>query len=115
VDHEIEINHLEPRADFRFELKLSKARPRLGERIQISVVPKEKSITPLVRLYLPGCLALLKGGANAQTAHLPVTQSELVVEAIAVRRGHGKLCATVHDMYDADKVGTMPGIDVQVE
>jgi len=114
VDHEMEINHLEPRAGFRFELKLSKTKPRLGERIQITVVPKERSIAPLVRLYLPGCLALLKGGANAQTAHLPVTQDQLVVEAIAVRAGRGKLYATVHDMYDAEKVGTLPGLDVQV-
>jgi hypothetical protein len=115
ADHEMEINHLEPRADFRFELKLSRTKPGLGERIQVSVVPKEKSIAPLVRLYLPGCLALLKGGANAQTAHLPVTQNELVIDAIAVRRGRGKLYATVHDMYDAEKIGTLPGMDVQVE
>jgi hypothetical protein len=115
ADRKIEINHLAPRADFRFELRLSKTRPRLGERIQIVVTPKESSIAPLVRLYLPGCLALLKGGANAQTAHLPVTADTVVVEAIAVRAGRGKLFATVHDMYDAEKVGTLPGIDVQVE
>jgi hypothetical protein len=115
VDHEMEINHLEPRADFRFELRLTKMAPRLGERIQIIILPKEKSIAPLARLYLPGCLALLKGGANAQTAHLPVTQNELVVDAIAVRPGRGKLYATVHDMYDAGKVGTLPGTDVHVE
>ncbi|HNS51973.1 MAG TPA: hypothetical protein PKO09_12425 [Anaerolineae bacterium] len=115
VDRQIEVDHLEPRAGLRFELELSKTRPRLGERIQVKVVPKQESIAPLVRLYLPGCLALLQGGANAQTAHLPVTHQELAVEAIAVRPGHGKLFATVHDMYDADKVGTLPGIDVTVE
>jgi len=115
TDQEIEIDHLEPRADFRFELGLSKLRPRLGERIQVKVVLKETSIAPLVRLYLPGCLAFLQGGANAQTAHLPITQKELVVDAIAVRPGRGKLFATVHDMYDAGKVGTLPGIDLQVE
>lgn len=115
TDQEIEVDHLEPRADFRFELRLSKLNPRLGERIQIRVTPKETSIAPLVRLYLPGCLALLVGGANAQTTHVPITQQELVVEAIAVRSGRGKLFATVHDMYDAGKIGTLPGIDVQVE
>jgi hypothetical protein len=115
IDRKIEIDHLEPRADLRFELELSSTRPRLGERIQIKVVPKQESIAPLVRLYLPGNLAFLQGGANAQTAHLPITRRELVVEAIAVRPGRGKLFATVHDMYDADKVGTLPGIDVQVE
>lgn len=115
VDEEIEINHLEPRADFRFGVKPSKKRLKLGERIQIRVTPKESSIAPLVRLYLPGCLALLKGGANAQTAHLPVEQDQLVVDAVAVRAGQGKLYVTVHDMYDADKIGTAPGIQIQVK
>ncbi len=114
VDERIEINHLEPRADFRFGVKPSKKRLKLGERIQIKVTPKESSIAPLVRLYLPGCLALLKGGANAQTAHLPVERDELVVDAVAVRSGRGKLYVTVHDMYDADKVGTAPGIEIRV-
>jgi hypothetical protein len=114
VDEQMEINHLEPRADFRFGVKPSKKRLKLGERIQITVTPKESSIAPLVRLYLPGCLALLKGGANAQTAHLPVERDELVVDAVAVRPGRGKLYVTVHDMYDADKIGTAPGIEIQV-
>jgi hypothetical protein len=115
VDRTIEINHLEPRSDFRFALEPSKTRLRLGERIQISVTPKEPSIAPLVRLYLPGCLALLKGGANAQTAHLPVEREALTVDAVGVRPGKGRLYASVHDMYDADKVGTAPGIEIRVE
>jgi hypothetical protein len=115
VDEQIELNHLEPRADFRFGVKPSKKQLRLGERIQITVTPKESSIAPLVRLYLPGCLALLKGGANAQTAHLPIEQDELTIDAVAVRPGHGKLYVTVHDMYDADKIGTAPGIQIQVK
>jgi hypothetical protein len=115
VDEQIEIDHLVPRADFRFGVQPGKQRLKLGERIQITITPRESSIAPLARLYLPGCLALLKGGANAQTAHLPLERDELVVDAVAVRRGRGKLYVTVHDMYDADKVGTAPGIDIQVE
>jgi hypothetical protein len=115
VDKQIEIDHLEPRADFRFAVQPSRKRLKLGERIQITVTPKESSIAPLARLYLPGCLALLKGGANAQTAHLPVERDDLVVDAVAVRSGQGKLYVTVHDMYDADKVGTAPGIEIHVE
>ena len=114
VDEQIEIDHLAPRADFRFRVRPSKKRLKLGERIQIRVTPRESTIAPLVRLYLPGCLALLKGGANAQTAHLPVEQDELVVDAVAVRPGRGKLYVTVHDMYDADKIGTAPGIEIRV-
>lgn len=114
VDEEIEINHLEPRADFQFAVKPSKTSLRVGERMQITVTPKEETIAPLVRLFLPGNLALLKGGANAQTAHLPVEQKELTVDAIAVRPGRAKLFVSVHDMYDAEKVGTIPGIEVSV-
>jgi hypothetical protein len=114
VDERIEIDHLAPRADFKFGVRPSKKRLKLGERIQITVTPKESTIAPLVRLYLPGCLALLKGGATAQTAHLPVERDELVVDAVAVRSGRGKLYVTVHDMYDADKIGTAPGIEIRV-
>lgn len=114
VDEQIEINHLEPRAEFQFKVKVSKKKPRLGERVQITVTPQETSIAPLVRLYLPGCLAWLRGGANAQTAHLPIEGDKLTVEAVAVRPGRGRLYVVVHDMYDADKVGTVPGIEIRI-
>lgn len=114
VDEEIEIDHLEPRADFQFAVKPSKTKLQVGERIQITVTPKEKTIAPLVRLFLPGTLALLKGGANAQTAHLPIEGRELTVDAVAVRSGRAKLYVSVHDMYDAEKVGTIPGIEIRV-
>jgi tetratricopeptide (TPR) repeat protein len=59
LDEEIEINHLEPRADFQFSVKPSKTRLAVGERIQITVTPKEQTIAPLVRLFLPqGCSVL---------------------------------------------------------
>jgi hypothetical protein len=115
LDEEIEINHLEPRADFQFSVKPSKTRPAVGERIQITVTPKEQTIAPLVRLFLPGNLALLKGGANAQTAYLPIERNELTVDAVAVRPGQGKLYVSVHDMYDAGKIGTAPGIEISVQ
>jgi hypothetical protein len=37
-----------------------------------------------------------------------------VVDAIAVRPGRGRLYVSVHDMYDADKFGTAPGIEINV-
>jgi hypothetical protein len=114
VDEEIEINHLEPRAEFQFAVKPTKTSLHVGERIQITITPKEETIAPLARLFLPGNLALLKGGANAQTAHLPVERDELTVDAVAVRPGRGKLYVSVHDMYDAQKVGTIPGIEISV-
>ncbi len=115
VDSEIEINHLEPRADFQFAVKPTKTSLRVGERMQITVTPKEQTLAPLARLFLPGNLALLKGGANAQTAYLPIEQKELTVDVVAVRPGRGQLHASVHDMYDAEKVGTIPGITISVQ
>lgn len=115
VDEQIEIDHLQPRSEFRFQVRVGKKRLRLGERVQITIAPQEASIAPLARLYLPGCLAWLRGGANAQTAHLPIERDELVVEAVAVRPGRGRLYVAVHDMYDADKVGTVPGVEIRVK
>ncbi len=114
-DEEVEINHLEPRADFQFSVKPEKTKLKLGERTQIHVTPKEETIAPLVRLFLPGNLAFLKGGANAQTAYLPIEQKEVTVDVVAVRPGTGKLYISVHDMYDAAKVGTIPGITIKVK
>jgi hypothetical protein len=114
LDEEIEIDHLQPRADFQFAVKPSKTSLAVGERIQITITPKEKTIAPLVRIFLPGTMALLKGGANAQTAYLPIERSELTVDAVAVRPGRGRLYVSVHDMYDAAKVGTIPGIEMRV-
>ncbi len=114
VDEEVEINHLTPRADFQFAVKPSQTKLKVGERLQITVAPKEQTIAPLARLFLPGNLALLKGGANAQTAYLPIERQELTVDAIAVRPGRGKLYVSVHDMYDVEKVGTIPGIEISV-
>ncbi|HLB50284.1 MAG TPA: hypothetical protein VJL59_24950 [Anaerolineales bacterium] len=111
----IEINHLEPRADFEFAVKPSKTKLAVGERIQITITPREETIAPLARLFLPGNLALLKGGANAQTAYLAVERAELTVDAVAVRAGRGKLFVSVHDMYDAEKVGAAPGIEITVK
>jgi hypothetical protein len=114
VDEAREINYLEPAENFRFDVGLSRKDLRLGERVLIRVTPRETSIAPLVRLYLPGCLAWIKGGANAQTAHLPVERESLEVEAVAVRPGRGQLHVAVHDMYDADKVGVVPGLEIKV-
>lgn len=114
VDREIALNHLEPRADFQFSLEPSKTDLKIGERIQLTITPNEKTIAPLARIFLPGNLALLKAGANAQTAYVPIERDKLVVDVIAVRSGVGKLHVSVHDMYDGDKVGTLPGVEVSV-
>lgn len=114
VDKEQEVNYLEPRSGFAFDVSLGKRGLSLGERTQVHLRLRASSLAPLARVYLPPNLALLKGGANAQEAHLPVIGPELVIDVVAVRRGKGKLYVSVHDMYDSDKIGTAPGLKVSV-
>lgn len=123
VDEEIVIDHLTPRDAFRFQVEVEPRRLNLGGRAQVRIRLEEESICPLARVYLPGCLAWLKGGVNAQTAHLPVGVSgqfvwrdarRLDLDVVAVRRGQGQLRVVVHDLYDADKVGTAPGVEIVV-
>lgn len=124
MDEEIVIDHLAPRRNFRFTLRVDPTHLKLGERARVKILLQEESLCPLARIYLPGCLALLKGGANAQTAHLPVgvdglsftrNARELDVEAVAVRKGSGRVRVAVHDLYDADKIGTGPVVEVTVQ
>jgi hypothetical protein len=115
VDTETEIDYLEPRANFLFDLSLGRTRLSLGERTRLVVSLRESARCPLARIYLPPNLALLKGGANAQEAHLPVINSEVAIDVVAVRKGRASLHVTVHDLYDAEKVGTAPGLVVVVE
>ena len=122
VDEEIVIDRLTPRHDLDFELDINLRKLKLGERTQLRITLNEDSICPLAWVYLSGCLALLKGGANAQTAHMPVgvdglywrQARRLELDAVAVRRGRGKLYVSVHDLYDADKVGTAEGVEIWV-
>lgn len=123
VDEEVVIDHLAPAANFAFSVSVEPQALKLGQRAQVTVRLQEDSICPLARLYLPGCLALLKAGANAQTAHLPVGVDGLIfrgnsrllqVDAVAVRKGQGQVRVAVHDLYDAQKIGVAPGVPVQV-
>ncbi len=123
VDEEREIDWLAPRKDFAFKLDVKPTKAKLGERVKVTITLKEDSICPLARIWLPGPLALLRAGANAQTACLPVGVSgyrwvgkgHLEVEAVAVRRGRGAVRVAVHDLYDAEKIGVASPIDVRVD
>ena len=112
IDEENEIDYLSPRSDFDGELNIERTSLKLGEKVNLSVTPKEDSIAPLVRLYLPGNVASLQGGAALQTLYLPIMNKSLNVEIYGIRKGKGKLRAVLHDMYDSEKVGVLPGLTI---
>ncbi len=114
IDEENEIDYLSPRSDFDGELNIERTSLKLGEKVNLSVIPKEDCIAPLVRLYLPGNVASLQGGAGLQMLYLPIKNKSLNVEIYGIRKGKGKLRAVLHDMYDSEKVGVLPGLTINV-
>lgn len=121
VDEDKYIDYTEISSNFQFEVKVQKysgdisTQFALGERLQIIVTPKEQTIAPLCKVYLPACLAFLKGGASAQTIYEPIKNNNLVIDAIATRKGKCGLYVLMHDMYDSDKIGVAPRIEIKVK
>lgn len=114
IDEENEVDYLSPRSDFDGELNIERTSLKLGEKINLSITPKETCLAPLVRFYLPGNVASLKGGAGLQMLYLPIRDKVLNIEIYGVRKGKGKLRAVLHDMYDSEKVGVLPGLTINV-
>ncbi|MBI5365946.1 MAG: hypothetical protein HZA54_02820 [Planctomycetes bacterium] len=114
ADREAEFDYLAAEPAFRFRVTATPAQVERGRRVEIRVIPGEAGIAPVCRLYLPGTLALLRGGANAQTVDEPLTGGEVRVEAVAVRRGRGDVRAVLYDMYDVDRIGSAVGVPTHV-
>ena len=114
IDEESEVDYLSPRSDFEGELKIERTSLKLGEKVNLSIQTLEDSIAPLVRIYLPGNLASLKGGTGIQKMYLPVRESPFSLELYGIRRGKGKLRVVLHDMYNEEKVGVLPGLTIRV-
>lgn len=125
IDREIEVDYLKPQDNFRFKLETSNSKVKLGDRVTITITAQEETLCPVARVFLPGNLALIEGGANAQTAYRPIKQTggrgmffsshgQLTLEAVAVRRGSGGLNVMVHDLYDAEKIGTAKPLQIVV-
>lgn len=108
ADREEEIDFLKPADNFRAELRISRQELEQGEKGMLEIIPREESIAPLVRIYLPGNIAPLIGGAAAQKLYLPLKGGSLKLEFYAIRRGKGAIHSVIHDMYDAEKVGVLP-------
>jgi hypothetical protein len=118
VDREVEVNYLDVEPAFPFELEVRRGGNgaiKLGDRFDVVVKPRQESRCPIARVYLPGMLAFLEGGANAQLLVKPVLGQELVLPAVAVRKGSGSIYAVLSDMYDSRKVGTIPAMPLSVE
>lgn len=114
VDEERTIDWLASASSFAFDVDVRPTAPKLGDRVSIRVKLREESLCPLARVYLPGCLAWVRGGANAQSAYVPVIDRALELEAVAVRPGRGAVRTAVHDLYDAAKIGTARAVEVRV-
>lgn len=114
IDSKKEIDHLIPRSDFEGEVNIERTSLSPGEKTKLSVVPMENSLAPLARIYLPGNLAEVSSGAGVQQMYLPIKGKRLILEVYGVRKGEGELRVVLHDMYDPDKVGVLPGIKVTV-
>lgn len=114
IDKEQEVDYLSPRADFSGEVKIERTSLSLGEKVELAIIPREETIAPLARIYLPGNVAALKYGASVQKMYLPVEGRELKLEIYGIRKGKGKLRVALFDMYNADKVGVLPGLTINV-
>jgi len=115
IDDEKEVDYLTPRSDFDGEVKIKRTSLKTGEKTSLSIIPKEESIAPLVRVYLPGNVACLQSGAGIQKLYLPIKEKSLELEIYGIRKGKGKLRVVLHDMYNEEKVGVLPGLNINVQ
>ncbi|MCD4785754.1 MAG: hypothetical protein K8T10_18190 [Candidatus Eremiobacteraeota bacterium] len=114
IDGEKEVDYLSPRSDFDGEVKIERTSLKTGEKTSLSIIPKEESIAPLTRIYLPGNVACLQSGAGIQKLYLPIKEKSLNLEIYGIRKGRGKLRVVLHDMYNEEKVGVLPGLSINV-
>lgn len=114
IDSKEEVDYLEPRTAFRGELKVDRVTLAPGEKGVMEIIPSQKSIAPLARIYLPGNIAVVQSGASCQKLYLPIKDSTLRLEFYGIRKGRGRLRAVLNDMYDAERVGVLNDVTVGV-
>lgn len=114
MDSRKEMDYLAPCSRFKGEMKVDRASLSMGEKGVLEITPQESSIAPVVRIYLPGNIALAISGANVQKLYLPIKNRSLRLEFYGIRKGKGKIQAALHDMYDAEKTGVLEGINIAV-
>jgi hypothetical protein len=112
-DYDKEIDYTEMDAGFEFSVK-APDQLQLGERAKIVIKPKEKTLCPIVKIFLPANLAFVKGGVNVQSGIFPIKTGQLELDVVAVRRGTAGMYAVLTDMYDAEKIGVSDRLQVVV-
>jgi hypothetical protein len=109
------IDYRNIKSNFNFEAKLEKTTLKLGERIKLILTPKENSICPISKIFLPANTAFLEGGVNIQTVSKQVTEGSITLDIVATSRGSCRLYAVLYDMYDSEMIGVGPAIEVSVQ
>ncbi len=113
------VNYFETSGDYRFSVTIDKASLRVGDKAVVTITPqatgRARPDVPLTRVYLPANLAFLLGGGNVQEIYEPLKYGNLQLEVVAVRKGSAGLRALVHDMYETDKIGIAPKMEVTVK
>ncbi|WXG44603.1 MAG: alpha-2-macroglobulin family protein [Promethearchaeati archaeon SRVP18_Atabeyarchaeia-1] len=106
------IDYKKIKSMFNFEAKLPKTTLKLGERVQLSLVPKDHSICPIAKVFLAANMAFLEGGVNIQTISKPLTDGGIVLDILATAKGRCKLYTIMYDMYDVTMIGVAVPIQV---
>jgi len=108
VDKEKRISLLDIKPGLQFEYALlHNEEIKLGDRVTLRVIPKEKTRCPIVKVIISGVLSFLEGKVNLQIVEKPVIGEFLELPLLAIRRGQGTLHIVVTDMYDPEKIGIM--------
>jgi hypothetical protein len=109
------IDYRKMKSNFNFDAKLEKTTLNLGERVKLVLTPKEQSLCPITKIFLPANTAFLEGGVNIQTVSKPVVGGNVTVDIVATSRGKCKLYAVLYDMYDSGMIGVGLPIKVSVQ
>jgi len=114
IEEKKTINYFDLTPNFNFKVEISKTNLKLGEKATIKIIALEESLCPEAWIYLPSNLTFLKGGANVQVRYMPLKTKEIEEEVVAVRIGSDIGYVTLHDMYDAEKIGIASGVPIMV-
>ena len=77
--------------------------------VTLTITADEPSRCPLARVLLPATMV-----AEDDRSCVPILGTSLEFGAIAVRAGTGPIRVVLHDLYQAEKVGLLSSVPIQV-